>query len=437
VGRDSDHDELSCTRCKSDRALLARLDRPAFEGLPDSVNVIDLFSGCGGLSLGVAEALRRAGRGFRVTLAMDFDPLACEVYAANFPGAHVRTGGVETVFDGELGSRPTATERHLLSALRGNRSLRAASVDLLVGGPPCQGHSDLNNRSRRTDVRNGLYLRMARAAEVLRPRAVLIENVPAVQHATESVVQTAQQHLSEVCGYSVSDSIFDVSVLGVPQRRKRHIFLAMGGGIDAQAVLAAVQGASCPPRTVRWAIQDLANLAGSTPFDTASEASELNRKRMAWFFKKPANRFDLPDHLRPDCHRLKHHSYKSVYGRLRWDEPAQTITTGFTSMGQGRYVHPDHPRTLTPHEAARLQAFPDFFNFGAERRTVWSKLIGNAVPPPLSASIVTAILDAWRGGAEDTAAPTSANGTQGFRQSSAHRGPEAPHLESVSPSRAR
>jgi DNA (cytosine-5)-methyltransferase 1 len=77
-----------------------------------------------------------------------------------------------------------------------------------------------------------------------------------------------------------------------------------------------------------------------------------------------------------------------MYGQLKWDEPAQTITTGFGSMGQGRYVHPSRPRTLTPHEAARLQFFPDWFDFTAGgtqmRRGVWATMIGNAVPPKLT-----------------------------------------------------
>lgn len=114
---------------------------------------------------------------------------------------------------------------------------------------------------------------------------------------------------------------------------------------------------------------------------------------MDWFFKDPSSRYDLPDYLRPDCHRLKQHSYKSVYGRLRWDQPAQTITTGFTSMGQGRYVHPARARTITPHEAARLQGFPDYFRFGEGPRSVWCKLIGNAVPPALGEAVAGAVID--------------------------------------------
>ena len=89
--------------------------------------------------------------------------------------------------------------------------------------------------------------------------------------------------------------------------------------------------------------------------------------------------------MRPDCHRLKEHSYKSVYGRMYWEQPAQTITSGFTSMGQGRFVHPKAKRTITPHEAARLQFIPDFFSFGDTiRRTSLAEIIGNAVPTKLT-----------------------------------------------------
>src|SRR6185312_3602501 len=103
--------------------------------------------------------------------------------------------------------------------------------------------------------------------------------------------------------------------------------------------------------------------------------------------------YDLPNNQRPECHRDGNHSYRSVYGRLRWTEPAQTITTGFGSMGQGRYVHPQRRRTLTPHEAARLQTFPDWFDFGKEtRRGVLAKAIGNAVPPFLTLQIGQLIL---------------------------------------------
>src|SRR5690606_5320498 len=94
-------------------------------------------------------------------------------------------------------------------------------------------------------------------------------------------------------------------------------------------------------------------------FFTASTTKKINKKRIDYLFEN--NLWDLPDSQRPDCHKEKSHSYKSCYGRLRWDKPAQTLTSGFGSMGQGRYVHPLQRRVITPHEAARIQGFPDFF----------------------------------------------------------------------------
>jgi DNA mismatch endonuclease Vsr len=120
-------------------------------------------------------------------------------------------------------------------------------------------------------------------------------------------------------------------------------------------------------------------------YDTASTPSAENLERMKWLLEE--NRYDLPNWLRPDCH-ASDHSYNSMYGRLTWDAPAQTVTTGFGSMGQGRYVHPARPRTITPHEAARLQMIPDFVDFSSARtRGSLARLVGNAVPPVLATAI--------------------------------------------------
>src|SRR5262249_12176423 len=127
-----------------------------------------------------------------------------------------------------------------------------------------------------------------------------------------------------------------------------------------------------------------------TAIDTPSAATERNQKRMTWLINH--DRYDLPNRLRPTCHRGEH-TYVSMYGRLRWNEPAQTITSGFGSMGQGRYVHPGLPRTITPHEAARLQMLPDFTAVSVARtRSLMARLIGNAVPPPLSTMITQSVL---------------------------------------------
>jgi DNA (cytosine-5)-methyltransferase 1 len=117
--------------------------------------------------------------------------------------------------------------------------------------------------------------------------------------------------------------------------------------------------------------------------DQVAAPAADSRARMEYLFAHDA--YELPDALRPACHRDKPHTYRSIYGRLRWDRPAQTITRGFYSMCMGRYVHPERARTLTAHEAARLQFFPDSFDFGpVTSRTALARIIGNAVPMKLS-----------------------------------------------------
>ena len=157
-------------------------------------------------------------------------------------------------------------------------------------------------------------------------------------------------------------------------------------------------------RSIGWAIRDLETQVGGTPFDSGAAVSPDNRRRIAWLFDN--KEYDLPNPQRPVCHHSKH-SYGSMYGRLRWSEPAQTLTTGFGSMGQGRYVHPSRRRTLTPHEAARVQTFPDYFDFGATSRTPLARMIGNAVPPLLNIvpgeSLIVQLVDV-RTAQEDSAA---------------------------------
>ena len=249
-----------------------------------------------------------------------------------------------------------------------------------MAGPPCQGHSNLNNHTRREDPRNALYLRAARAAEVLRPTLVVIENVPTVRHDKGGVVERSTRVL-EAAGYSVSSDVLHLVKFGVPQRRRRHILLAADNDRIDLSVMGRL-GSVCDDhaeRSVRWAIEDLVDQTAQSGPDAASRPTSVNLERMQWLIGR--DKYDLPNEKRPECHQGPH-SYNSMYGRLRWDSPAQTITTGFGCMGQGRFVHPAKPRTITPHEAARLQTLPDFFDLDTGKgRGVWARVIGNAVPP--------------------------------------------------------
>lgn len=374
-----------CDACRQDLGFLRLATRPPYNSGAAAVRVVDLFCGCGGLTLGVAEAARRLGYSVEVPLAVDNDADALTVFKRNFPDATTKQTAVEELFDGDLGSGLTSNEKEL-------RRL-TGRVDILAGGPPCQGHSDLNNHTRRRDPRNALYDRMARAAEVLKPAAVVIENVPAVVRDADGVVGVAEQALRDA-RYAVAHRTMNLGELGVPQRRRRHLLIAFADDSkDPNEVLdqLAAPCATHPKRTVRWAIEDLEDLESSDQFDRAPTPTDENAQRIRWLFDRGEH--DLDNSERPKCHREKEHTYNSMYGRLWWDEPAQTITTGFGSMGQGRYVHPGQPRTITPHEAARLQSFPDFFDFSAvEKRTAWARLIGNAVPPLLACNVASVVI---------------------------------------------
>lgn len=358
--------------------------RPDFELGERHLVVVDLFAGCGGLTLGAAQAAQDHGLATDVPLAVDFEQAPADVFKANFPKAHVQVATVESYFDGALGAGPTRTELDVIE--------QVGAVDLLIGGPPCQGHSNLNNHTRRDDPKNRLYLRMARAAEVLRPRVMVIENVPAVVHDSQQVVTRTKEKL-EAVDYQVAATRVELVQLGIPQTRRRHILLAVRSDALAPGVSVddLLEFTPQPTHDLRWAIGDLEHASTSRWIDTPSKMSRENQKRMQWLIDN--DEVNLPNELRPECHRGDH-SYVSMYGRLTWAQPAQTITSGFGSMGQGRYGHPSRPRTLTPHEAARIQGFPDYFRFdGAVTRTQLSVIIGNAVPPALTRLLTTRLIE--------------------------------------------
>jgi DNA (cytosine-5)-methyltransferase 1 len=361
-------------------------DRPDFELGDPAVRLVDLFCGCGGLTLGVAQAAHDLKMALDVALAVDIEEPTIEVFQHNFPKARSRAVDITEILDGEVSSPFTKREHSLVDSV--------GPVDVIVGGPPCQGHSDLNNHTRRSDPKNELYLRMVRATELLKPQVLMVENVPAVLHDKLNVVQRAIDALKAL-DYNVADVVVKLDQLGVAQKRKRHILVAtlkpMPSPVKILEKLSSNKGST---RNLRWAIGDLSNLKDPVGWDAPSRVSPENIRRMKWLIER--EEYDLPNFMRPECHQ-QDHSYKSMYGRLRWLEPAQTITSGFGSIGQGRYMHPDSPRALTPHEAARIQGFPDYFSFEKiVRRTVLATTIGNAVPPPLARAVLTPFLKKMR-----------------------------------------
>lgn len=352
-----------------DRTWLRSPTMPMAEG-STGVGIVDLFSGLGGLSLGVHEAARAVGRAGRA-VGIDSDANAIATFAANLPDARGLHTDVTAVFDGRPGARTTSSERAFARI--------ASGTDVLVGGPPCQGHSAFNNRTRHSDERNSLYLTMVRAAEVLEPDHVVIENVPGALRDRASVVQRSMEDLAAL-GYEVGCGVVDMVLLGVPQLRRRLVVVAsrtVSPDIDGW-----LERHRTAPRTVRWAIEDLVDVDASALVDTPASSAPQTRGRIDVLFEQDL--WELPNEYRPPCHAHGGHSYQSIYGRLRWDQPAQTVTTGFYSMCMGRYVHPSRRRTLTAREAARLQFLPDHIDLSSvDQRGALARLIGNAVPVKL------------------------------------------------------
>lgn len=369
-------------------AISERLCSPAWlqSRIPPSIpangtrqmRIADLFCGAGGMTLGAWEIACALGLKPSIAAAFDIDSDALSVYRRNFSAQNHRAiaGDLGAVLVGTVGREPRKSERELVK--------RIGKVDVLLAGPPCQGHSDLNNHTRRNDDRNWLYLRAVRFAELFRPSIVIIENVRAVTHDRIGVVQTSEE-IFEKLGYAVQKLVVNASELGLPQLRKRHVLLATRKRLpDFRPVEKG------DPPVLSLAIEDLVDedaTAGDDIFRTPSRMTKANVDRTNYLFSK--KKFDLPNELRPPCHRDKNHSYVSMYGRLHWDKPAQTITSGFGSPGQGRYIHPSRRRVITPHEAARIQGFPDYFLFDdVIRRGKLQELIANAVPPVLAATLI-------------------------------------------------
>jgi len=247
-------------------------------------------------------------------------------------------------------------------------------------------------------------LTVAAFGVAVRAPVIIIENVPSVLSDHGGVVEKAHSSLEEE-GYYVEHAILSAEDFAVPQVRRRHFMVASKKPIYPLKSLRSVLPG---PRLTVWdAISDLENREPRSSFDVAAELTAETRKRVDFLHDNDAD--NLPDAMRPECHQ-EGHSYPSVYGRMLRDQPAQTITGGFFSPGRGRFTHPTQRRGLTAHEASRLQGFPDDFVFrsakGDElRKRDYSKLIGDAVPPPLAYAVGLAVMAALDD--DGTLAPSS------------------------------
>jgi DNA (cytosine-5)-methyltransferase 1 len=304
---------------------------------------IDLFAGCGGITFGLKDA------GYEVVGAVEIDPHAAAAYELNHPEVHLVKRDIREVVDPreEFGSMP---------------------LDLLAGGPPCQGFSRIRTKNRRTteDARNELFAEYLRFVEVLKPRCLLFENVPQLEN--DDRFQLLQDRLKEL-GYKLAHKICNAADYGVPQRRKRLILLGRRDGEQPrfQEVLAN-------KRSVRDAIAGLGVPGeGSDPLHDKPE------------FRAPAV-IELIKSIPLDGGSRKDSPY-DVDGRMAWNDVSPTITGGCVSPSKGRFLHPEQHRSITLREASLLQGFPATFRLPEKTPKYTAALIiGNAVPPPFAAA---------------------------------------------------
>ncbi|TVQ30917.1 MAG: DNA cytosine methyltransferase [Phycisphaeraceae bacterium] len=317
---------------------------------------IDLFAGCGGLTEGLKQA------GFRVVGAIEIDELAAKSYRMNHPRVRLWNNDIRTI---------------RLPTLRKTLCLKSGELDLLAGCPPCQGFSNirtLNGNRYVRDRRNSLTDEFLRFVKDLRPRAIMLENVPGLANKRRFREFAATL---ESMGYNVKWDILDAALYGVPQRRRRLILLASkSGSIDfapidtTRMTVADAIGEIEPPHISN---DPLHCLIGRR----SHRISELIKR----IPKDGGSRSDLPEEMWLECHK-KCSGFKDVYGRMRWSDVAPTITGGCLNPSKGRFLHPDQNRALTVREAALLQGFPPGYRFATDRGMyAIAGMIGNALPP--------------------------------------------------------
>lgn len=331
---------------------------------------LDLFSGAGGLSFGLELA------GIDIVLANDFDPVFCDTYAINHPSTKLLRADIrELNFKTEI------------------RNVGFEFIDLVCGGPPCQGFSTVGKKDFNDD-RNSLFREFIRVVRETSPKFVVFENVSGFMTMYDGFAYKVLTLELGAMGYSLSASVLDIADYGLPQRRKRAIVLGCRGSVCNLPIVTHDKHL-----TIMDAIGDLPSLVPGESSDkylcdsqteyqsemrvgslglTEHNASKYGAKMLEILTNIPAggSLSDLPDHLRPKF------AFANTYARLFPDRPSPTITRNFGTPSSSRCVHPYGNRALSTREGARLQGFPDRYIFCGSK-TSKNLQIGNSVPPIL------------------------------------------------------
>lgn len=330
------------------------------------LSAVDLFSGCGGLTLGLRKA------GFHVAAAVEIDPKAQLTYTLNHPDVHLYADDIRKL-----------DPRQILKSI----GLKRGDLDLLAGCPPCQGFSRLRTRNQKTSVRdprNELVNEFMRFISAMNPKSVMMENVPAL--ADDVRFKRMCGNLTKL-GYRYIVKVLDAADYRVPQRRKRLIMLASRIHEPVIATKAAKRV------TVRQALAQLRTQSKSSDslHSIPERRSRSVQNLIALIPKDGGSRSDLPRKLELECHR-RSDGFHDVYGRMAWDDVAPTITSGCHNPSKGRFLHPSLNRTITLREAALLQGFPKRYQFDPSHgKEAIALMIGNALPPPFVAAHAHAI----------------------------------------------
>lgn len=325
--------------------------------------VLDLFCGAGGFTVGFVR------EGFRPVLGVDFDRWAIETYSNNF-GRHACCTDIAKI-------------------------RRFPRAEVIVGGPPCQGFSQLGSHIP-NDPRNQLWRHYFRAVKQVRPRVFVMENVPQILKSAE---YECFEGLVRKLGYRTTAGVLNAADFGVPQRRRRAIVI---GALDCTPSLP--DGTHCDPKqmnlfssglepwvTLKEAIGDLPLQPDGKNWHIGRNPSPKSLQRYR-HVPEGGNRWDLPRRLMPECWIRKVSGGTDLFGRLWWSQPAFTIRTEFFKPEKGRYLHPQADRPITHREAARIQTFDDGFEFVGSKIEV-AKQIGNAVPCLLAQAIARKVKD--------------------------------------------
>jgi len=335
--------------------------------------MIDLFSGCGGVTAGFKA------RGFKVLAAVESDPVIARTYRLNHPEVVLYEEDIRNVSPDEMMRRCELGYGHLT---------------VLSVCAPCQPFSR-QNRLRNADERASLVLESVRFVEILHPLFLFVENVPGLGQNSDILGKLIGD--LEILGYRMSNpTVVDAVNYGVPQFRKR--FILLGTSLDIGLRMPESTHASPEESvrlkkkewlTVRDAFVGIENLRSgeeskTDPLHKARKHKPLSLERLRHIPHNGGSRDGLPFELQLACHKNgKNVGYHDVYGRMDFNRPSNTLTTGCTNFTKGRFAHPTSDRAITPREAARLQTFPDSYQFYGSYEQI-SAQIGNAVPVKLA-----------------------------------------------------